>query len=120
VKLERGDMVITPEKNTVEYFNYFFNKRVGWLPGILSNTIFGAENVSLIKDRIIHKMNKGRTVYSLEINDHGRIFQIAQRLKILRRKKSNNLTERLTTFYREFKLIKVDGHNNIYRICLGT
>lgn len=120
VKLERGDMVITPEKNTVEYFNYFFNKQIVWLPGILSNSLFGAKDETLLKNRIVHKIDKGGKIYSLEINNHGRIFQIVQRLKILRRKKSNNLIKKLASFYQEFKLIKVNGYNGIYRICLDS
>jgi hypothetical protein len=77
-KLGSSDLLITEELNTIGYLHYFDRVDVGFQPGAVSGAMHASTPVARARAAIDSALASGTRVYTTEIDEHGRLRQIAR------------------------------------------
>jgi hypothetical protein len=77
-QLTAADVLITEELNTVGYLHYFDRVDVRFQPGAVSAAMHSSAPVSQVRAAIDSALKSGARVYTTELDEHGRLHEIAR------------------------------------------
>jgi hypothetical protein len=77
-RLTAGDVLITEELNTIGYLHYFDRVDVRFQPGAVSAAMHASAPVAQIRAAIDSALAGGVRVYTTELDEHGRLRELAR------------------------------------------
>ena len=84
-QLRASDVLITEELNTIGYLHYFDHVDVRFQPGAVSALMHAATAPAQVRTAINGELASGARVYTTELDEHGRLHEIARRFALLGR-----------------------------------
>jgi hypothetical protein len=76
-RLAKADVLVTEELNTVAYLHYFDGVDVHFQPGAVSAAMHASEPVARVRTSLDSALASGARVYTTELDEHGRLREIA-------------------------------------------
>ena len=76
--LRENDVLIADELNTIGYLAYFQGVKVRFLPGAISAAMHAAQPVPQARAAVDQALAGGARVYTTELDEHGRLYRIAE------------------------------------------
>ncbi len=116
--LRAGDRLITEELNTVRWLNYFHEVPVGFIPGAVSIKTHAQIDLAEVLVRIDAALASGARVYTTELDEHGRLRAIAQRLALVGRVHGQSVADILHDLYSRYETRAVPEIAGVHRLCL--
>jgi hypothetical protein len=77
-QLAKADLLVTEELNTVAYLRYFDGVDVLFQPGAVSAAMHASEPVARVRASLDSALASGARVYTTELDEHGRLREIAR------------------------------------------
>jgi hypothetical protein len=77
-QLAKDDVLVTEELNTVAYLRYFDSVDVRFQPGAVSAAMHASEPVARVRTSLDSALASGARVYTTELDEHGRLREIAR------------------------------------------
>jgi hypothetical protein len=102
-RLTTNDVLITEELNTIGYLHYFDRIDVRFQPGAVSGAMHASAPVEQVRAAIDAALGAGARVYTTELDEHGRLRELARWFAPLGRNGFDGAVERdITRLYRGF------------------
>ena len=76
-QLVEADVLVTEELNTVAYLRYFDGVEVRFQPGAVSAAMHASEPLARVRTALDSALASGARVYTTELDEHGRLREIA-------------------------------------------
>ncbi len=77
-RLTAADVLITEELNTIGYLHYFDRVEVRFQPGAVSAAMHASAPVAQVRAAIDSALASGARVYTTELDEHGRLRELAR------------------------------------------
>ncbi len=77
-QLAKADVLVTEELNTVAYLRYFDGVEVRFQPGAVSAAMHASEPLARVRTAVDSDLASGARVYTTELDEHGRLREIAR------------------------------------------
>jgi hypothetical protein len=95
------DVLVTEELNTVDYLHYFLRADVRFQPGAVSAAMHASAPITQVRHEIDAELGANLRVYTTEIDEHGRLRELARRFAALGRPGFDGAVDRdIETLYR--------------------
>lgn len=116
-RLTASDRVIVEELNTVRWLGYFHSASPGFQSGAISAAMHGEQALAAARAQLLRALDERRRVYTTELDERGRLRDLATRFAILGRAGYRGEVETdLDRLYDGLELSPVTGAPGVRRV----